>query len=305
MRAARLHVYRDAASIRVDAAPDPRPSAGQVLVRVHAAAVTPSELVWVPSTTTREGTPRPLPIIPGHEFSGVVAALGAGVSGVTVGAAVYGLNDWFADGASAEYCLAQVGDIARTPATLDHAAAATVPISGLTAWQGLFDHAHLAAGERVLIHGGAGAVGVFAVQLARWRGAHVLTTVSARNLETARQLGADEVIDYQAQRFEDVAHDFDVVFDAVGGETLARSWNMLKPDGRLVTVAASGEETEDARTRDAFFIVTPNPAQLGELAGLLDAGTLRPLVDRVFPLAEAAAAYAHRTARGKAVLRID
>lgn len=305
MRAARQYAYRDPASLRVESIPDPRPGAGELLVRVHAAAVTPSELIWVPSTTTRAGAPRPLPFIPGHEFSGEIAALGAGVEGLSVGTAVYGLNDWYGDGASAEYCLAQVGDIAPKPASLDHAAAATVPISGLTAWQGLFDHARLAAGERVLIHGGAGAVGVFALQLARWRGAHVLTTVSARNVEAARQLGADEVIDYGAQRFEDVAREVDVVFDAVGGETLARSWSVLKPGGRLVTVAASGEETEDARTRDAFFIVTPNPAQLGELARLLDAGTLRPQLDRVFPLAEAVAAYAYRPARGKAVLSIE
>jgi NADPH:quinone reductase-like Zn-dependent oxidoreductase len=305
MRAARQYAYRDPASLRVESAPDPRPGAGQVLVRVHGAAVTPSELVWVPSTTTREGAPRPLPIIPGHEFSGEVVELGAGVSGPAVGAAVYGINDWYADGASAEYCVAQATDVAPKPASLEHVAAATVPISGLTAWQGLFDRARLAAGERVLIHGGAGAVGVFAVQLARWRGARVLTTVSARNVEFARQLGADEVIDYHARRFEDVARDIDVVFDAVGGDTLERSWSVLKPGGRLVTVAASGEETQDARTRDAFFIVAADAAQLGELAHLLDAGTLRPAVDRVFPLAEAAAAYAHRTMRGKAVLRID
>src|SRR6476661_3236293 len=145
----------------------PRPGAGEVLVRVRAAAVTPTELLWVPTWTTRDGAPRPLPVIPGHEFSGEVAALGEGVTAVGVGEAVYGMNDWFIDGAQAEYCLARPEDIARKPASVDHAHAAVTPISALTAWQGLFERARLAAGQHVLVHGAAGGVGSFAVQLAR------------------------------------------------------------------------------------------------------------------------------------------
>jgi len=271
-------------------------------VRVHAAGVTPTELLWWPTSTRRDGTPRPLPLILGHELSGEVAALGAGVTAVHLGDAVFGLNDWFADGASAELCVAKVGAIAAKPTSLDHAHAAVLPISGLTAWQGLFERAALQRGQRVLIHGGAGAVGGFAVQLARWRGAHVLATVSAHNVAFVRELGADEVIDYAATRFEDVAGDVDVVFDTVGGATLQRSWSVLKPGGKLVTIAAAEEGTRDAAVRQAFFIVEPNSAQLSELARLIDAGALRACVDAEFPLAEARAAYTHRTRRGKAVL---
>src|SRR5499425_1371000 len=168
---------------------------------------------------------------------------------------VYGLNDWYRDGASAEYCVARVADFAHKPSRVDHVHAAATPISALTAWQGLVERAGLAAGQRVLIHGAAGGVGTFAVQLARWRGARVTGTASAANLDFVRSLGADEVIDYRAERFEDMARDVDVVFDTVGGETLERSWGVLKPGGRLVTIAASGEQTTDERVRAAYFIV--------------------------------------------------
>ena len=304
MKASRLHAYRDAASLVCEDVPDPRAGAGEVLIRVHAAGVTPTELVWVPTSTTQDGAPRPLPLILGHEFSGVIAALGAGVTGFRVGEAVYGMNDWFGDGASAEYCTARESEIATKPSSLDHSEAAVVPISGLTAWQGLFERAHLQAGERVLIHGGAGAVGVFAIQLARRRGARVIATASGQNLDFVRDLGADEVIDYRAERFDDVVRDVDVVFDGVGGDTLARSRAVVRPGGRLVTIAASSEGTPDQETKDAFFIVEANGAQLRELARLIDARELRPVVDRAFPLAQARAAYEHHPQRGKAVVAV-
>jgi NADPH:quinone reductase-like Zn-dependent oxidoreductase len=285
-------------------APQPRPGAGEVLVRVHAAGVIHTELSWVPTWTTRRGEPRPLPVIPGHEFSGAIAALGGGVGDAGVGDLVYGLNDWYEDGASAEYCVARVADIARKPAGVDHVHAAATPISALTAWQGLVERGGLAAGQRVLIHGAAGGVGTFAVQLARSRGARVTGTASADNIDFVRSLGADEVIDYRAQRFEDVARDVDVVFDTVGGETLERSWGVLKPGGRLVTVAASGERTTDERIRAAYFIVEPSRPQLAEIARLIDGGALRPVVGAVFPLAEARQAYQHKPVRGKVVLRV-
>ena len=304
MNAIRIYRRDGPDAFRYEDAPKPRPGEGEVLVRVHAAAVTPTELSWVPTWTTPAGEPRPLPIIPGHEFSGEIAALGAGVKDVGVGDLVYGLNDWFRDGAQAEYCVARVADFARKPASVDHVHAAATPISALTAWQGLFERAGLAAGQRVLIHGAAGGVGIFAVQLARWRGARVTATASAANLDFVRGLGADEVIDYRAERFEDVVRDVDVVFDTVGGETLERSWGVLKPGGRLVTIAASGERTTDERTRAAFFIVEPSRTQLAEIARLIDGGTIRPVVGAVFPLAEARQAYQHKPAHGKVVLRM-
>jgi NADPH:quinone reductase-like Zn-dependent oxidoreductase len=302
MKAIRLHARGGPEAFAYEEAPQPRPGEGEVLVRVHAAAVTPTELVWVPTWTTPTGEPRRFPIILGHEFSGEVAAVGDGVTDVAVGNPVYGLNDWFGDGALAEYCVARAAEVAPKPRSVDHLAAAVTPISALTAWQGLLGRARLAAGDRVLVHGAAGGVGVFAVQLARWRGATVIGTASAHNAAFVRGLGADEVIDYRAVRFEDIARGIDVVFDTVGGETLDRSWGVLKPGGRLVTIAASVEGSPDPRTREAFFIVRPDRGQLNEITRLIDAAQLRPVVDRVFPLARARQAYEHKPARGKVVL---
>ena len=283
----------------------PRPGAGEILVRVRAGAVTPTELLWVPTWTTRAGEPRPFPIIPGHEFSGEVHGVGPGVNDVAVGEAVFGMNDWFGDGAQAEFCVARTVDVAPKPKSVDHVTAAVVPISALTAWQGLVERAKLARGERVLIHGAAGSVGLFAVQLARGIGAYVIATASEHNVEFARGLGADEVIDYRARPFEDAATGVDVVFDTVGGDTLARSWPILRPGGRMVTIAADAEHTSEQRVKDAFFIVEPNREQLSRIARMIDAGELRPVVGAAFPLAEARRAYAHKPVRGKVVLVVD
>src|SRR3954447_22235619 len=228
--------------------PQPKPREGEVLVRVHAAGITPTEVIWYPTSRTKDGQMRTGAVL-SHEFSGEIAETGE---------EIYGMNDWFADGALAEYCVTQPAWVAPKPRSLTYAEAASVPIGALTAWQGLFDRAKLQAGERVLIHGGAGAVGIFAIQLARSRGAYVVTTVSARNSEFVMGLGADEAIDYKAARFEDKAREIDVVFDAVGGDTLRRSWGVLKENGRLVTIAADSETAADERTKRAFFIVEPN-----------------------------------------------
>jgi NADPH:quinone reductase-like Zn-dependent oxidoreductase len=178
------------------------------------------------------------------------------------------------------------------------------PISALTAWQGLFERARLAAGQHVLIHGAAGGVGVFAVQLARRRRARVTATAAAGNLDFVRGLGADEVIDYRAERFEERVRGVDAVFDTVGGDTLRRSWEVLKPGGRLVTIATSQEASQDERTRSAFFIVEPRRAELEEVARLIDAGEVRPVVGAEFPLADALLAYRHKPARGTVVLGV-
>lgn len=297
MKATRLHVRGGPEALVYEEAPQPHPKAGEVLVRVHAAAVTPTELMWVPTWKTRTGEDRPFPIILGHEFSGVIAAVGASVTDWAEGDPVYGLNDWFEDGAQAEYCVAPAAPLAPKPRSLDHVQAAVVPISALTAWQALFERASLRTGQRVLIHGAAGSVGSFAVQLARWRGVHVIGTASAHNLEFVRELGADEVIDYRATRFEDIVRDIDAVLDTVGGETLNRSWGVLKSGGKLVTIAAQSEGTQDPAVRDAFFIVEANRSQLGEIARLIDGGHVRPILEEVFPLAQARQAY-ERAQRG-------
>src|SRR5262245_49541257 len=209
MKAIRQHAYSGPQSLRYEDAPKPSPKAGEVLVRV--AGVIPTELLWQTSRATRSGTPRPLPFIPGHEFSGDLAALGEGVTSFSVGEAVYGMNDWYSNGAQAEYCLTRVDDIARKPTSVDHVSVAVTPISGLTAWQGLFERARIEAGRHILIHGAAGGVGSFAVQFAHWRGARVTATVSAANIGFVRELGADDVIDYRAERFEERVQKVDAV----------------------------------------------------------------------------------------------
>ena len=280
--------------------PQPQPAAGEVLIRVRAAGVTPTELGWYPTTHAKDGTPRN-GAVPGHEFSGEIAALGENASGFEVGQQVYGLNDWFANGATAEFCVTQPSSIAPKPATLTHEEAATLPIGALTAWQGLLERTKIQRGERVLVHGAAGAVGIFAVQLARLHGARVIATASSGNLKLLAELGAAEVIDYKASRFEEQTQKVDVVFDGVGGETLDRSWGMLKPGGRLVTIV-------DQRNKDAFFIVEPNQKQLVEVGKLLDTGRMKTFVGAVVPLVEASNAYSGAIAktgtRGKVVVAI-
>jgi NADPH:quinone reductase-like Zn-dependent oxidoreductase len=270
--------------------PQPLPGDGDLLIRVHAAGVTPTELLWYPTSHTKDGTVR-TNAVPGHEFSGVIAALGKDVRDFDLGDEIFGMNDWFADGATAEFCLTQAQNIALKPKSLTHELAATVPIGALTAWQGLIDRARIHSGERILIQGAAGSVGLFAVQLAHLHGAHVVATASERNLEFVKTLGAAEVIDYKTPRLEEQIGKVDVVFDAVGGDTLDRSWSVLKTGGRMVTIAADSEGTTDQRVKDAFFIVEPNKKQLNEVALLIDAGTLKTFVNAVVPLEEAPAAY--------------
>ena len=304
MNAIRLHVRGGPEALVYEQAPTPQPGAGEVLVRVHAAGVTPTELNWAPTWTTQAGAPRPFPIIPGHEFSGEIHALGPGANAFEVGNFIFGMNDWYRDGAQSEFCVARVTDVAIKPRSIDHVLAAMTPISALTAWQGLMERARLAPGERVLIHGAAGGVGLFAVQLARWRRAQVIGTASAHNLDFVRSLGADQVIDHREQRFEDLTQGVDVIFDTVGGDTLGRSWRILGPNGRLVTIAASSEQARNQRVQEAFFIVEPSRAQLEMVAGMIDDGELRPIVDAVFPLANAKQAYQQKPMRGKVVLNI-
>jgi NADPH:quinone reductase-like Zn-dependent oxidoreductase len=296
MLAVRLHAPGDPARLVAEQLPTPRPGAGEALVRVHAAAITRNELAWPADR---------FPAIPSYEFSGVVAAVGPGVEQVRVGEAVYALGDFGRDGAAADYTVVDAGLLAPKPRTLDHLQSAAIPLAGLGAWQGLFEHGRLVAGQRVLIHGAAGGVGAFAVQLAHWRGAHVVGTASTANLETARALGADQVLDHTTTRFEDAVEPVDLVFDTAGGDRLERSPAVLRPGGRLVSVA---EEPPDAAGITAsYFVVAPNRRQLVELAEAADRGELRPLIDQVFPLGDARQAFErslgnHRP--GKIVLRV-
>jgi NADPH:quinone reductase-like Zn-dependent oxidoreductase len=275
MIAIRLHAPGGLEGLAVDEVETPEPGPEDVLVRVHAAALTRDELSW---PTDR------LPAVPSYEMSGVVAETGE---------PVYALTGFDRDGAASEYALVRAAFLAPKPESLSHVESAAIPLAGLSAWQGLFDHGRLEPGERVLIHGATGGVGHFAVQLARWKGAHVIGTVSG-DADAARELGVDDVVDRTATRFEEAVEPVDLVFDTVGGETLERSPAVLREGGRLVTVA----EEPPAGT-GTFFIVEPNREQLLELARLADEGALRPAIDSVYPLAEARAAFERLAEPGK------
>ena len=288
-------------------APRPQPQTGELLVRIRAAGIISTEPLWSPTSQTRDGRERKGAVLT-HEFSGTIAELGARATGVSSGDEIYGMNDWYSEGALAEYCITRPEWIAPKPKSLTHAEAASVPISALTAWQGLLVRARLQAGERLLIHGAAGAVGIFAVQLARRQGAYIVGTASAADLPFVTGLGAQQVMDYRAGAFEEQLRDMDVVFDCVGGETLRRSWGVLKPNGRMVTIAASSEAQTEERVKQVFFIVEPDRRQLVEVANLIDAGELRTVVGSVIPLAQASKAYSgtlQPKPRGKVVVQVS
>ncbi len=309
MKAIRIHGRGGPERLVYEDAPQPHPDQGEVVVRVSATGVIANELRWDETYQTTAGSPRALPI-PGRDLSGVVEEVDPGVTTLVKGSEVYAMLGYGRDGAEADYTIALPNELAPKPCTLDYVQAAAVPLSALTAWQALFEHAHLAAGQSVMIHGAAGGVGVFAVQLARWAGAHVITTASARNRDFLHELGANEVIDYTTTRFEDRVHDVDLVFDTVGGDTLQRSWQVIKPAGVLVTIVSPPPSFENAKAhgiRPFWFVVEPNRDELIQIGTLIDAGHLRPIIDTVFPLAQARQAYeqaAKGHTRGKIVLRV-
>jgi NADPH:quinone reductase-like Zn-dependent oxidoreductase len=251
MKIMEFHPANEGMVLRPAEHPTPRPAADELLIRVCAAGITPTEKIWYPTTHNTDGAPRTA-AVPAHEFSGVVEQAGGGVDPFHPCDEVFGMNDWFASGAIAEYCIAKQAHVARKPRSLSHAEAATVPIAALTSWQGLVNRGRLEKGEKLLVQGGAGAVGLFAVQLAKLQGATVVATASAEDIDFLLELGADRVIDYRRQRFEE-AGPLDVIFDTVGGETLRRSWSLLNPGGRLVTIAADSEGTTESRAKEAFY----------------------------------------------------
>ena len=309
MKAVRIYGRGGPDHLIYEDAPQRHPGAGEVLVRVYATGVIANELKWDVTYQTKAGSPRGLPI-PGRDLSGVVEEAGPGVTTLVKGAEVYAMLDYGCDGAEAEFTIALPNELAPKPRTLDYVQAAAVPLSALTAWQALFDQAHLAAGQTVLIQGAAGGVGVFAVQLAHWAGAQIIATASAHNRDFLRELGANEVIDYTTTRFEEVVQSVDIVFDTVGGDTLAHSWQVVKPGGMLVSVVSpppSADAIKGHDVRFAWFVVQPNREQLVQIGALIDAGRVRPIIDTVFPLAQARQAYeqgAKGHTRGKIVLRV-
>jgi NADPH:quinone reductase-like Zn-dependent oxidoreductase len=288
----------DPDSLACGTVPVPDPGPGEVLVEVHATAVTAGELTW----------PESWPAIPCHDLSGVVAETGSGVPGWRPGDEVYGLVGFDRPGAAAEYVTAPAADLAAKPSGVSHAEAAAVPLGALTAWQALHEHARLQPGQHVLVHGGAGGVGTYAVQLAALHGARVTATASARDAEFVAGLGADDVLDYTG-RFEDHVHDADVVVDLIGGEVMARSWPVLHSGGILVAIAEEPGRDHGGRddVRGVYFVVKPDGGQLRELAALVSSQRVRPAVSAVFGLADLPAAFrAQRPARapGKVIISV-
>jgi len=310
IKAARLVRYGGADAIRIESVSLPEPARGEALVRVHAAGVNPMD--WkLRAGQMKEMHPLELPVTLGGDFSGIVEAIGPGVAGLAVGADVYGqaLVTRGASGSFAEAVIAPAHGTARKPRTLDHLHAAALPLVGASALQALVDHLHLAAGQRVLIHGGAGGIGSIAVQLAKHIGAHVVATVTAADVEYVRRLGADETIDYETQKFEEVVRDLDAVFDTVGGSTYVRSFRVLKRGGRLVSMLERPREdlVRQFGVESIAQVTEVTSERLARLAGMVDSGAVKVDLDRSYPLDQAGAALEHLEKdkpRGKVVLAI-
>lgn len=295
---------RDAgpAGLRLTEQPHPHASENDVVVRVHAAGFTRGELQWPGTWVDRAGHDR-APSIPGHELSGIVTELGYGTTGLSVGQRVFGLSDWTRNGTLAEYVAVEARNLAPLPADIDHTVAAALPISGLTAWQGLFVHGRLQPGQNVLILGAAGAVGSIAVQLAAEAGARVIGAGRTADRDTVVEVGADRFVDLEQDALEEVG-EVDLVFDVVGGSARNHSTALVGPGGCLVTIV-DPPTTRPVDGRAIFFVVETDRDQLTELAGRTRAGRLRPIIGAVRPLAEAPEALSStHHAKGRTIIQV-
>ena len=311
MRTVHFYGYGGPEQLVLEHVPRPEPQVGEVLVRVYAAGVNPID--WkIRKGLFKDVRPIPLPFTPGSELAGTIEALGPGVTAFEIGQAVYGRG---AKGAYADYAVVPADSLEHKPRNISFDQAASVPIGARTAWIALFKLADLQAGQQVLVHGAAGGVGNYAVQLARWKGAHVIGTASFTNLEFVRALGAEIVIDYHTTPFENVAHEVDVVVDPIGGETQDRSWPLIKPGGMLVAIGhpPADEMAAQLGVRTASTALDQRvPPRLSteplrEISGLIESGLLLPPVGKVFPLQEAAQAQVLSETghgRGRIVLHI-
>lgn len=307
MKAVRIHRFGPPEVISLDDLPKPEPGRGEVVVRVKAAGIGPWDALI---RSGKSVLPQPLPLILGSDLSGEVESVGVGVEKFKVGDEVFGVTNERFTGAYAEYAVAKAAMLAPKPKRLNHTHAASIPVVAVTAWQMVFDLAQLSSGQAVLVHGGAGNVGGYAVQLAKRVGAMVIATASVENDSYVRRLGADGVIDYRAKRFEERVKDLDVVLDTVGGETLDRSYGVLKRGGIVVSAAAqpSRERAEQHGVRAIFFLVQVTTERLKMIGEMIDAGTLQSEVGEVLWLDEARKGHQmlegapHR--RGKIVIKV-
>jgi len=306
MKAVVAHQYGAPEVLKFEEIPRPEPKENEALVRVIASGVNPADPLTLSGKYAREfGTH--LPLIPGYDIAGIVEKTGANITKLKIGEAVYGYPTF--GGGWADYVTVKEYEVAAKPKSLNFVEAAAVPMGALTAWQALVDTAHLHPGQTILIHGGSGGVGSFAVQIAKARGARVIATASTANQDLLKQLGADAAIDYTKTRFEDVVKDVDAVLDPVGKETLARSYGVVKKGGIVMSLVARPDPAEFQKRgiRGAGISVHPDTADLAEIARLIDAGNIKPIVTQVLPLSNAIAAQeqaaTHHT-RGKVVLRV-
>ena len=308
MRAWRVHAFGAPDAMSLEAVERPEPGPGEVLVQVHAAGVGPWD-AWI--RAGRSALPQPLPLTLGSDLAGVVARIGPEVRGLDLGEVVFGVTNPRFVGAYAEYALAEAAMIARMPARLSFQEAASVPVVSVTAWQALFEEARLKAGQTVLIHGAGGNVGGYALQLGRRAGLRVVATASSQDAALVKELGAEKVIDYRRQRFEDEIDNVDAVIDLVGGETQARSFAVLRPGGALISTVSEPDQRQagERGISAAFFLVAVTSERLTRIAELLDAGELKTRVGAVLPFSQAREAHemmedAGRAPKGKIVLQI-
>jgi NADPH:quinone reductase-like Zn-dependent oxidoreductase len=288
MKAIRIHEFGGPDVLRTDNIAVPAPADDEVLVKVYATSINPID--WkIRKGASQAKFPVTLPFTLGWDVSGVVEQKGDNVTGFEVGAEVYSRPSPARNGAYAEYIVIKASEVARKPNTIDHVHAASVPLAGLTAWQGLFEHGKLQKGERVLIHAASGGVGTFAVQFAKWKGAYVIGTTSEKNIDLVKQLGADEVIDYKNEQFDEKLKDVDLVFDMVGSDTQKRSIKVLKNGGRLVTTVKP-EDTQEAKEKNIQiqgYMALSKPADLDQIADLIDDGKITPVIAKILTLDDA------------------
>jgi len=290
------------AGMKLAERPNPQAAINDVVVEIHASGFVPTELTWPSTWTDRVGRDRS-PTIPGHELAGVVTALGYGTTGLSVGQRVFGLADWYRDGTLAEYLAIEARNLAPLPGDVDFTVGASLPISGLTAWQGLFQHGRLQAGQSVLAHGAAGAVGSMVTQLARVAGAYVIGTGRAADRQKSLDFGAQEFVDLENDALEDIGG-VDLVFDVIGGDIAKRSAGLIRPGGMLVSIVGPSE----ARPVDGLaidFVVEADRAQLSEIVQRVRDGRLRTNIGTVASLDDAVATFNSTKRRaGKTVIRV-
>ncbi len=308
MKVIRIHEFGGSDAMKLENIPVPEPGADEVLIKVYASSVNPVDHK-IMEGKSKEKFPVNLPLTIGWDVSGMVEKAGINVTNLKKGDEVYGRPDPTRNGTFAEYITVKANEIGLKPKSIDHLQSASIPLAGLTAWQGLFQYGQLKAGQKVLIHAASGGVGTFAVQFAKWKGAYVIGTTSEENLDFVKGLGADEVIDYKNDHFEEKLNDIDLVFDTIGKETQLKSLSVLKNGGRLITTIKAEYESEalEKNIHLEGYTAQSYPEDLKQIANLIDDGTIKPVIAKVMRFEDAKEAEKLNetgNTRGKIVLQV-